>query len=174
MSTLNIKLADGTDERITLTKEVTTVGRDPQNDVVINDESVSTFHAEIRLEDGIHILRDAGSTNGIRVNGDRVPEAQLNDGDLLRFGSIAGSYIGTKVAAVASAPAAPSSEEAPELVREVSSNRPSGDSIVGTKVDGFTSGKKAAAADPKQKALVAFGVIAIAAAVVAMVMSIGM
>jgi len=173
MSTLHIKLADGTDERITLTKEITTIGRDAQNDVVINDESVSTFHAEIRLENGAHLLRDAGSTNGIRVNGDRVTEAQLNDGDLLRFGSVAGSYVGTKVAAVGSAPAAPAS--APAAVREVSTNRPSSDSIVGTSVAGFGAGKKTGSGlTAQQKALIGFGVLGILASLVGMLMSIGM
>ncbi|QQL44378.1 FHA domain-containing protein [Sulfuriroseicoccus oceanibius] len=174
MSTLHIKLADGTDERITLTKEITTVGRDRQNDVVINDESVSTFHAEIRLEDGVHILRDAGSTNGIRVNGDRVSEAQLNDGDLLRFGSVAGSYVGTKVAAVSSAPAPPAATSAPDKVREVSGNRPTNESIVGTPVAGFGSSKTSDALTSQQKALIGFGSLGILACLAAIVMSIGM
>lgn len=170
MSTLTIKLADGTDQRITLTKDVTTVGRDPQNDVVINDGSISTFHADLRLENGVHILRDAGSTNGIRVNGDRVTEANLNDGDLLRFGSIAGTYVGTKVAAVA-APPRPTENEA---VREVADPRPSGDSIAGTAVQGFGSKSSGGTKDPLQQALVGLGILGIVACLVAMVMSITM
>lgn len=50
-----------------------TVGRDPSNDVVLDDGSVSGFHAVLFLEDGVLSVSDLGSTNGTRVAG--VPAA---------------------------------------------------------------------------------------------------
>ena len=52
------------------------VGRGEQNDVVLpdSDKAVSRFHAELRYENGVYILVDANSPNGIWVNGLREAE----------------------------------------------------------------------------------------------------
>lgn len=64
-----------------------TIGRGPENSLCIPFSVVSRAHAEIvRLGDDF-LLRDSGSTNGCFVNGARVTEQMLNDGDLLRFGN---------------------------------------------------------------------------------------
>src|SRR5439155_1286905 len=57
------------------------IGRDPQNDVVLDDRRVSRKHAEIRLRLGRYTLYDLQSTNGTYVNGRRVAEKVLDDGD---------------------------------------------------------------------------------------------
>ena len=167
MATINLKLADGSDQKIILTKPVTSVGRDSQNDVVIDDESVSTHHAEIRLEDGRHLLKDLGSTNGIRVNGDRVTESVLNDGDLLRFGSVSGNYTGSKATAVDSPAETAKAEE--ELTGH--SGAITSQLTPGVEPEGF--GKKVVTKkDPKQSAVVGLGVVAIIVCLAAVVMSI--
>lgn len=94
MAKLIVTQPDGSDKEVALGAETIRVGRDKENEVAIDDGSVSTFHAEIRAEKGAHHVHDLGSTNGIRVNGERVTESPLGDGDLLRFGNIKARYEG--------------------------------------------------------------------------------
>lgn len=174
MSTITLKLADGSDQKIILTKPVSSVGRDAQNDVVINDESVSGHHAEIRLEDGRHILKDLGSTNGLRVNGERAMESVLNDGDLLRFGSVSGSYAGSKAAAMAAPPKpAPVEDTASSPVAAEQTGAITSQLAPGINPIGF--GKKVTAKkDSKKSAIIALGVVAIIVCLAAIVMSVMM
>lgn len=64
-----------------------TLGRSPENDVVIDDRRVSRRHAEIRVRLGRHTLYDLGSTNGTFVNGKRISEVVLSDGDRITLGA---------------------------------------------------------------------------------------
>jgi hypothetical protein len=64
------------------------IGRDPQNDVVLDDRRVSRKHAEIRLRLGRYTLYDLQSTNGTYVNGRRVAERVLDDGDRISVGGL--------------------------------------------------------------------------------------
>jgi adenylate cyclase len=70
-----------------LSKPVTTLGRGNANDLVLNDASVSRFHAVIKLEGHSLRIADRGSTNGILLNGRRIDqESELNNGDVVRVG----------------------------------------------------------------------------------------
>jgi two-component system, NtrC family, response regulator GlrR len=62
------------------------VGADPRADLVIADPTMSRFHCELRVVDGVCVLRDLGSRNGTLV--DRVPviEAPLRSGAILTMG----------------------------------------------------------------------------------------
>ena len=71
-----------------LTKEVTGFGRHLDNDIVLQDESISRNHAEIRSEDGKYILTDKQSTSGTFVNGRRIVRCVLNSGDLITLANI--------------------------------------------------------------------------------------
>lgn len=63
------------------------VGRDPSCQVHLDHPSVSRHHAEIRRRDGRFEIRDAGSTNGTYVNGQRVTDwTALGPGDELQIG----------------------------------------------------------------------------------------
>jgi tetratricopeptide (TPR) repeat protein len=64
-----------------------TIGRGPENTFCIPASVVSRSHAEVIRIGNDFLLRDLGSTNGSFVNGARVSEQMLNDGDLLRFGN---------------------------------------------------------------------------------------
>ena len=64
-----------------------TIGRGPENSLCLPVTVVSRSHAEVIRVGQNFLLRDLGSTNGSFVNGARVSEQLLNDGDLLRFGS---------------------------------------------------------------------------------------
>lgn len=66
---------------------VTAIGTDPKSTVCLNDKFMSTKHAEIKAENGVWVLRDAGSTNGTYVNNRRVDRHELVDNDFIKFGS---------------------------------------------------------------------------------------
>lgn len=74
--------------RIPLTKGVVNMGRDLENDVVLEDASISRFHAQIKHKHGQHCLSDLRSTNGTRVNGLAITERVLGDGDRITLGDI--------------------------------------------------------------------------------------
>lgn len=75
------------EERIPLDESVVTLGRRPDSTIVLNDPNVSRNHAEVRPQGTGYVLVDLGSTNGSRVNGSRVGEHPLVDGDELSFGN---------------------------------------------------------------------------------------
>lgn len=74
---------------IQLTVGVLRIGRDEQNDLILHESSVSSFHAElVRLEDdGLRVI-DLDSSNGTFVNGDRINRAVLKAGDRLMFSCV--------------------------------------------------------------------------------------
>ena len=67
---------------------ILTIGRDPSNDLVLADSMVSRRHAVVEHRGSQFFLRDCNSVNGSVVNGDRVGERALRDGDLLAIGSM--------------------------------------------------------------------------------------
>jgi pSer/pThr/pTyr-binding forkhead associated (FHA) protein len=68
--------------------KIAAIGRSPDCDFVIDDRTVSRHHATIRREGSFWILVDIGSTNGTRVNGDRIDgRAVIKPGDELGFGA---------------------------------------------------------------------------------------
>jgi ABC transport system ATP-binding/permease protein len=62
------------------------IGRDEDNDVVLNDLWVSGKHAEIRRRSSGFVLVDLNSSNGLHFNGRRVPRATLSPGDVFTIG----------------------------------------------------------------------------------------
>ena len=67
---------------------ILTIGRDPSNDLVLPDAMVSRRHAVVENRGRQFFLRDCSSANGSVVNGDRVTERALRDGDLVAIGSM--------------------------------------------------------------------------------------
>ena len=72
---------------IDVTKELILVGRKEDCDVRIDHKSISKLHCVVVKTDGLLLLRDLGSTNGTRVNGQRVRRAALLPNDLVSFAS---------------------------------------------------------------------------------------
>ncbi|MGD9856756.1 MAG: FHA domain-containing protein [Planctomycetaceae bacterium] len=71
---------------ITITSDVTVVGRKRGLcDIVLDDPSISKVHGVLAKTDGLLFFRDLGSTNGIKVNGQRVSRGALIPGDELAF-----------------------------------------------------------------------------------------
>jgi Protein of unknown function (DUF3662)/FHA domain len=66
----------------------TKLGRQPDNDIVMDDRRVSRHHAEVIQRGERWVLRDTGSTNGTAVNGKVVKEAVLKPGDAISLGGL--------------------------------------------------------------------------------------
>jgi predicted component of type VI protein secretion system len=75
-----------------LVDEAITIGRGPDNTIVVNDPSISTHHAQLLLEGDTYRLKDLESTNGTRVNGKPVTETVLRFDDRIRFGAAEARY----------------------------------------------------------------------------------
>lgn len=67
--------------------QTTVLGRGAEADVQLPDTGVSRRHAELRQVDGQVELHDLASTNGTRVNGQRITAVTLHDGDRILVGS---------------------------------------------------------------------------------------
>jgi hypothetical protein len=76
-----------TGQRVVLGEFVLSVGRLPECTITLADPNVSRRHAEIRPAGAGYRLIDLGSTNGTFVNGVRVTERDLVDGDVVTFGA---------------------------------------------------------------------------------------
>lgn len=75
-------------QRIELHEGRYVLGRQLENDIVVNDSNVSRRHAEFVSSEGIITVRDLGSTNGTKVNGVLVTgEQHLEHGDVINFGT---------------------------------------------------------------------------------------
>ncbi len=77
-----VRLFAGSSERA-LDKITTTIGRSEDCDIVLNTSQVSKRHCRIRVADAITV-EDLDSANGTFVNGRRIQNSPLRDGDVLR------------------------------------------------------------------------------------------
>jgi pSer/pThr/pTyr-binding forkhead associated (FHA) protein len=73
-------------KEVQLTKERTTLGRRPYNDVVIDNLAVSGEHAALQMTGNEVMLEDLNSTNGTYVNGKAVKKQALQNGDTIEVG----------------------------------------------------------------------------------------
>ena len=81
-----VALDDGVD--IVLDRAMVVIGRHPQCDARLDSLRVSRHHCCMSLDQGTVLVRDLGSTNGIRINGHRVEFGRLHDGDELSIAHI--------------------------------------------------------------------------------------
>ncbi len=73
----------GGGDSIPLIRETLTVGRRESCDICLRLPNVSGLHCELSFRDGCWWIRDLNSTNGIKVNGVRVPKKFLQPGDTI-------------------------------------------------------------------------------------------
>jgi len=78
---------DGAARSVALAREVMTIGRLPECDVVLRDKGASRRHAQLRSQGGTWSIMDLGSTNGTKLNGHTVQTHELDDGDRITIGS---------------------------------------------------------------------------------------
>ena len=71
----------GGGDPIPLTRDILTVGRRPSCDIRLNFQNVSGQHCEFSFVNGYWQVRDLGSTNGVKVNGERTTRKVLRPGD---------------------------------------------------------------------------------------------
>jgi hypothetical protein len=71
---------------VALPNQMVTVGRAPDNDIVVGDPATSGHHGRIELRNGFFWISDLGSTNGTMVNGEPVIDKQLTEGDMIAIG----------------------------------------------------------------------------------------
>ena len=71
---------------IPIKKEVTRLGRLPNNDVIISEADISRFHAEIHFRKGKFILKDLNARNGTFINGEQISSQALQSGDTITMG----------------------------------------------------------------------------------------
>lgn len=70
-----------------------TIGRRGDNDIVLEDLSVSASHAWIMNQQHQYVIMNTLSTNGTFVNGKRIHEATLRHGDRVRFGQVEFTFL---------------------------------------------------------------------------------
>jgi uncharacterized RDD family membrane protein YckC len=87
MAKLIVNPTSSSRRELPLSRTLMSIGRDPSNDVVLPDAMVSRRHAVIEYRGSQYLLRDCNSSNGSLVNGDRVSERTLRDGDLVAIGT---------------------------------------------------------------------------------------
>ena len=83
---LLVKLHGQGSRSIDLTADSFTIGRKAENDLPIDDHTVSSRHAKIVRVQSVYFLEDLKSTNGTAVNGKPVDRAQLHDADVITIG----------------------------------------------------------------------------------------
>lgn len=80
---------DGSRTQYVMNKTAITIGRSKDSDIHLENDSISSHHAEIhrRREGGFYIV-DLASTNGVHVNESKVTQCELQNGDLLELGEV--------------------------------------------------------------------------------------
>jgi len=85
--TLTITKGPLAGESFALTHFPLTIGRDPSCDIFLNNMTVSRRHALLDVVDGVVVVSDSNSLNGIWVDGENVDSHTLEDGSTLQVGT---------------------------------------------------------------------------------------
>jgi pSer/pThr/pTyr-binding forkhead associated (FHA) protein len=85
MTVMLLSLADG--PSILLDKPILLFGRHAECDVQLNSKKVSRRHCCVAQVNDYLVVRDLGSTNGVKINGQKVTEGRLRVGDELEIGN---------------------------------------------------------------------------------------
>jgi hypothetical protein len=126
MPKLLVKLHGAVIKEIKLDKSRLAIGRKPDNDIVLDDGSVSGHHARIVQIQSVFFVEDAGSSNGTFVAGKKTDRKQLVNGDQITIGQHSLVYQDETQAPPAAAPPKPAGFDSdktvvmtPELQREL-------------------------------------------------------
>jgi hypothetical protein len=83
---LQVKRGPNAGSTFLLDTDTSTIGRNTESTVFLDDITVSRAHATFERKDGEWFVRDAGSLNGTYVNGEQVDETKLATGDQVQIG----------------------------------------------------------------------------------------
>ena len=86
MPNIHIIGSDGRIVNFSLSKDETTIGRSKDNDIVLNDNTVSRTHSKIIKTKEDYVLEDLGSYNGTQVNEKSIQSVFLKDDDRIKIG----------------------------------------------------------------------------------------
>ena len=87
VATLIVRSGPQAGDTLTLSDQVTRLGRHPDSEIMLEDITVSRRHAEVERSSGHYVVRDVGSLNGTYVNQQRTDEPTvLHHGDELQVG----------------------------------------------------------------------------------------
>ena len=86
MARVLLKYKGAVVKEVILNKEVTTIGRKPDNNIVIDNQAVSGHHAQIKMKNNSLAIEDLSSLNGTYLNGQIVSKSELYDGDIVSLG----------------------------------------------------------------------------------------
>ena len=78
--------------RFKLDRDKVSIGRSSDNDIIIDDPSVSSLHCTMERVEGGYILRDRNSTNGMRLNEDEMAIIDLRNDSDIRIGDVQFDY----------------------------------------------------------------------------------
>lgn len=81
MAKIYVKFNSAIIKEVTLEKDITTFGRKPDNDIVIDNPAISGFHGKILKVDEQYFIEDLNSTNGTYINGERIKRSLLKNRD---------------------------------------------------------------------------------------------
>lgn len=80
-------------KKLDLNRPLTKIGKKEDNDLVLDEKTVSRNHVEIVQTEDSYLLKDLDSTNGTFINDIRVKEAYLSPGDVIRIGTVRVEFI---------------------------------------------------------------------------------
>lgn len=101
-ATLHLRLSDGQTFSYTIEKESITIGRAPDNDLVLSDATVAPQHARLTVQPGQLTIQDLGSIGGTTLDGQRIEANQ--DRSLIRVSTIRFGNVEAVIGAPDSAP----------------------------------------------------------------------
>ena len=86
MAKVLLKFKEAVIREIPLDQDVMTIGRKADNDIVIDNQAVSGYHARIKKEGQSLFIEDANSLNGTYINGQKISKGELHNGDVVLIG----------------------------------------------------------------------------------------
>ena len=127
--TMNFQAGPRMGETVNLGREAINIGRSPDNDIVIDDPSVSRKHARVVFDGDQYVVEDLASTAGVKVNGNKVQKAAMPVGATMKLGDTEIVFGNTRVQ-----PAQPRQAPAPRQapVPAWPSNNPAATRAIGT------------------------------------------
>jgi pSer/pThr/pTyr-binding forkhead associated (FHA) protein len=105
-------------ERVEVSKPIALIGRHSDVELRLAFPDVSRRHCRLEFDDGVWHIHDLDSLNGLFVNGERMHEATLYDGDRIRIGEA------TLLVIAAPAPACKPAGPATEMLRSIADALP--------------------------------------------------